>query len=74
MSKIVSVLGEPKHWEEGKRLANKVGYRFPNARPKNLRELAPTASDNAIDLIKQMLSYDPNKRPTAAQCLEHEFF
>lgn len=34
----------------------------------------PNASPAALDLIQQMLRWDPQKRPTASQLLDHPFF
>ena len=42
--------------------------------PPSLRDTFPNETDEAIDLLKQMLAYDPNKRLTAAQALEHAYF
>jgi serine/threonine protein kinase len=39
-----------------------------------LEELIPNASSDAIDLLEKMFIYDPNERPTATQCLDHDFF
>lgn len=32
------------------------------------------ASDEAIQLIQDMLQYDPAKRPTVSECLQYPFF
>lgn len=39
-----------------------------------LEDLITNAPSEAIDLLEKMFTYDPNNRPTATQCLEHEFF
>lgn len=74
--KICAVLGSPSPsaWPEGYKLASKINFTFPKFVPTPLNTLIPTASSDAIDLMYQMLKYDPQKRPTAAQCLQHPFF
>jgi serine/threonine protein kinase len=76
MMKLCSVLGTPSmsQWPEGYKLASQMGFRFPQYRGMNFRELMPTASMEALELILRMLSWDPQKRPTAAECLEHSYF
>jgi male germ cell-associated kinase len=76
MSKICEVLGTPSQmdWTEGYVLAGKINYKFPNCKGQKLKNLIPRANDNAINLLESMLSFNPMKRPTAAQCLQHPFF
>jgi protein kinase len=74
--KTCAVLGAPSKtdWPEGFKLAAKIGFNFPNFVPTDLSTLITNASPLAIDLMMKMLAFDPNKRPTAAQCLQHEYF
>ena len=51
-----------------------MNFRFPSCKPQNLEVIIQNASSDAISLIKAMLCYDPKKRPTAVQCLQHPFF
>lgn len=76
INKICVVLGTPveKDWPEGYRLASQVGFKFPKHPPQSLRQLIPMASDDAIHLLEDMLNYNPEKRPTAADALQHPFF
>jgi len=76
ITKMCTVLGtpDPKEWPEGYRLASKIGFTFPSCKAISLSKLLPNASSSAIDLILQMLSYDPQKRPTASDCLKHSYF
>ena len=41
---------------------------------KNFKELVPRLSDDGIDLLCKLLEYDPEKRISAADALEHPFF
>ena len=76
MNKICEILGTPSQndWSEGYLLASKINYKFPNFKKQKLKNLIPRANDNAILLLEQMLRFDPLKRPSAAQCLQHPFF
>ena len=48
--------------------------KFPNFPGTKLAEVIPQASSDAIDLMYQMLNWDPNKRATAYNLLQHPFF
>uniref|UniRef100_A0A452QW61 non-specific serine/threonine protein kinase n=1 Tax=Ursus americanus TaxID=9643 RepID=A0A452QW61_URSAM len=74
--KICQVLGTPKKsdWPEGYQLASSMNFRFPQCVPINLKTLIPNASNEAIQLMTEMLNWDPKKRPTASQALKHPYF
>ncbi|XP_058141203.1 serine/threonine-protein kinase MAK isoform X2 [Dasypus novemcinctus] len=74
--KICQVLGTPKKsdWPEGYQLASSMNFRFPQCVPINLKTLIPNASSEAIQLMTEMLNWDPKKRPTASQALKHPYF
>ncbi|EFJ11811.1 hypothetical protein SELMODRAFT_125712 [Selaginella moellendorffii] len=74
--KICSVLGNPSQatWPDGMKLAKCMNFRFPQFVPANLSALVPSASAEAIDLMKAMFAWDPLKRPTPSQALQHPFF
>lgn len=54
-------------WPEGYQLASSMNFRFPQCVPINLKTLIPNASSEAIQLMMNMLNWDPKKRPTASQ-------
>ncbi|XP_077244741.1 protein kinase superfamily protein [Tasmannia lanceolata] len=74
--KICSVIGSPNHnsWAAGLELANVIKYQFPQFASVQLSVLIPSASEDAINLISSLCSWDPRKRPTAAEALQHSFF
>ncbi len=47
---------------------------MPQFVPTPLASLIPHASPEAIQLLQDLLHYDPAKRPTAAQVLQYPFF
>ncbi|ELV11971.1 Serine/threonine-protein kinase ICK [Tupaia chinensis] len=74
--KICQVLGTPKKtdWPEGYQLSNAMNFRWPQCVPNNLKTLIPNASSEAIQLLRDMLQWDPKKRPTASQALRYPYF
>ncbi|KAM9426981.1 serine/threonine-protein kinase MAK-like isoform 2-T3 [Salvelinus alpinus] len=74
--KICQVLGTMKKtdWPEGYNLAASMNFRFPQCVPTSLRLLVPNASNEALVLMRDMLQWDPQKRPTAVQALRYLYF
>ncbi|XP_061660617.1 serine/threonine-protein kinase MAK isoform X2 [Syngnathoides biaculeatus] len=74
--KICQVLGTVKKldWPEGYQLASAMNFRFPQCVPTPLKTLIPNASREAITLMKDLLQWDPKKRPTAVQALRYPYF
>ncbi|XP_077480422.1 serine/threonine-protein kinase MAK isoform X3 [Stigmatopora argus] len=74
--KICQVLGTVKKldWPEGYQLASAMNFRFPQCVPTPLKTLIPNASREAIALMKDLLQWDPKRRPTAVQALRYPYF
>ncbi|TGZ50350.1 hypothetical protein CRM22_010857 [Opisthorchis felineus] len=74
--KICSVLGTPtkSDWPEGYQLAAAMNFRFPQCAPSCLRTLIPNASSEAIQLIGDMIAWNPKRRPTAREALRRPYF
>lgn len=52
-------------------LPDYVEYQYVPAPP--LRSLFPVASDDALDLLAKMFTYDPKVRISVQQALEHRY-
>jgi serine/threonine protein kinase len=86
LHKMCSVLGSPtasppsigqspgQQWSEGVRLAAAMKFHFPRCSPTPLKQIVPNANSDALNLLAALLHYDPHKRPTAAQALQHHYF
>ncbi|QCD81846.1 male germ cell-associated kinase [Vigna unguiculata] len=74
--KICSVIGSPttESWADGLKLARDINYQFPQHAGVHLSALIPSRSDGAISLVSSLCSWDPCKRPTASEALQHPFF
>jgi mitogen-activated protein kinase 15 len=46
---------------------------LPASKPKPMNDLFPTASDEALDLIKRLLVFNPTKRLSAVEALKHPY-
>ncbi|CAD8115877.1 unnamed protein product [Paramecium sonneborni] len=75
-NKILSTLGTftANDWPEGCRLVSQLGLGLAQYQPLQLQHLIPNASVEALNLLSQMIKWDPNKRITAQQMLTHPFF
>lgn len=74
--RICSAIGSPtaESWANGLKLAKDINYQFPQLATTDLSVLIPSRSDDATNLIKSLCSWNPCKRPAAAEVLQHPFF
>ncbi|KAG5591777.1 hypothetical protein H5410_042291 [Solanum commersonii] len=74
--RICSVIGTPSksEWAHGHELAGAINYQFPQICGVTLSKVLPYVSEDAINLITWLCSWDPCKRPTAVEVLQHRFF
>jgi mitogen-activated protein kinase 1/3 len=75
LSVIFSVIGTPPPEDiEASGKAHEYIAALPKTKGKPLETLYPAADPAAIDLLKKMLHFNPKRRVTAEEALEHEFF
>ncbi|KAL3915072.1 MAG: hypothetical protein SGARI_008269 [Bacillariaceae sp.] len=75
LSVIFGVIGTPSKEdidEVGK--AEEYIKTLGNMEPKKLENLYPAADPAALDLLRQMLKFNPKHRCTASEALAHDFF
>ncbi|KAF5399685.1 Serine/threonine-protein kinase ICK [Paragonimus heterotremus] len=74
--KICSVLGTPNKgdWPEGYQLAAAMNFKFPQCAPSCLQSLIPNAGPEGIQLISDLITWNPKRRPTAREALRRSYF
>ncbi|KAF8806596.1 Pkinase-domain-containing protein [Phlegmacium glaucopus] len=89
IEKICAVLGDPSDeygidssgipigggpWPSGIALADAIGFQFPKKVPSDFASLfEPRVPISLISAIRGLLMYDPQRRLTSRECLEHPF-
>ena len=51
-----------------------INFDFPTKKGTGIEKLLPHASQQCIELIYKMCTYDPDERITAKQALRHSYF
>lgn len=75
LSVIFGVIGTPSKQDiESIGRANEYIKSLGTTEPKKFESLFPAADHMALDLLQKMLKFNPKKRVTAAEALDHEFF
>ena len=75
LAKIFYIFGTPTEEEWPKMQALHKYVQFASCEPISLRSKFGAAySDEAIDLVAQLMKLNPHERLTAEQALEHAFF
>ncbi|KAG6451614.1 cyclin-dependent kinase 6 [Manduca sexta] len=73
LHRIFRLIGRPprEQWPEN---VSVMIDSFPDYEPQDLADVIPGITPLALDLIKGMLVFEPSKRLTAMDCLEHPYF
>jgi serine/threonine protein kinase len=77
LSQICSILGTPgfTEWPDAFRLAAQLGFTLPVFEKKQIKDVLPSwASFELVSLLSELLRFDPGRRLTAEQALNHPFF
>ena len=73
---VIKILGSPneKVWPGVRELPDFSKITFPDTEPINLGAIVPDASDEAVDLFKEFVKYESEKRIIAKEALKHKYF
>jgi male germ cell-associated kinase len=77
LCRIARVLGSPTkdNWPEATTTLAQMQFKFPKCAPVQWTYVLPAyTSKAAVQLISELVQYDPSRRLTAAQALQHRFF
>lgn len=69
---ICKTLGTPK--DSQYQNLDLVGFTLPNYPPVNLKKIFIAATDDALDLLKGLLEFNPNDRLSVESALNHKYF
>ncbi|KAH7724930.1 CMGC/RCK/MAK protein kinase [Aphelenchoides avenae] len=74
--KIITIMGTPtkEEWPEGYKLAAAMNFRFQQSQGVPLETIVNTISEDGMKLMVDMLKWNPEKRPTAANSLKYKYF
>lgn len=73
----IAVLGTPKA-DDTSYITNESALKYMKSLPKRSKQswknLFPDANPIGLDLLSKMLTFNPDKRYTIEQCINHEYF
>lgn len=77
VQRVIAVLGTPSN-EDMSYIGNESAIKYIKSLPKrtkqNFKTLYPKANPVALDLLSKMLVFNPDRRYTIKECLEHPYF
>merc|ERR1711865_1031454 len=56
------------------KLAQRMNFKFPQSAKTPIASLCPNASPEAVQLMEDMMLYDPKKRPSCDKSLQYPYF
>lgn len=75
--RIINLIGTPTDEDMsfiGNESAKRYIKKLPYSQKKDFRKMFPLGSDLCIDLLYKLLVFNPNKRFSVFQALEHKWF
>lgn len=69
---ITAALGSPNNWPEMDQMP--LFFKLEHRERPDPRQLFTAASEDEINLLENLLQWNPNRRLTAAQALQHPYF
>jgi len=74
--KVCSILGTPSRtdWPEGHQLAANMNFRFPQCVASDISQIIPQASRDAVQLMSDLMLWNPKKRPNTGAALKYPYF
>jgi len=76
LDRIIEITGKPTQEDIeviGSESAGNILKPLPTTKARPIHEIFPTASEEALDLLKKLLHFNPNKRLTAEEVLRHPY-
>lgn len=76
LDRVMEITGRPSQEDVdsiNSPLAQTMLESLPPTKAKKLRDMFPSASEDALDLLKSLLAFNPGKRLTAEQALKHPY-
>ena len=71
---ILDIIGTPREEDiRGSDKAKRYMKNLPRRPGKSFKTMFPEASDEAVDLLQKMLAFNPDKRITVEEALEHPY-